>query len=251
MDSLHISVYSLEGSDHPYQDRWLVHPSGDSVRTAVIDGVTPWRSEPVPGSDAAQYAASTLMRDLALPLSLPEAFRQANRELHSAALKPARRQSAAAAAAVDVREQRGILDCSGIVAGDCEWWVANDRSAEMRLLVGGTMWAPAALREMERLNSTDPISPQTEAGGERLRQREADVFDAPNTFLRHAVGRFPDPHFSLAGGKFTSVLLASDGVRLLEAPAVRADSDFLSEWLSHISGETKRDDITVMLIQPA
>lgn len=191
------------------------------------------------------------MRDLALPLSLPEAFHQANRELHNACLTPARRQSATAAVAVDIREQHGILDCSGIVAGDCEWWVANNRSAEMRLLIGGTMWAPAALKEMDRLNSMDPINPEMEDGGERLRQREADVFDAPNTFLRHAVGRFPDPHFSLAGGKFTSVLLASDGVRLLEAPEVRADSDFLSEWLIRISGETKRDDITVMLIQPA
>jgi hypothetical protein len=246
---LSIFVLTNRGSQHPNQDRWLIHPMEDGVtRVAVMDGMTPWRSEPQLGDDAAQFAASTVMRNLALPLRLEDAFICANRELHSAALSPSRRQAVTMAVAVDITIERGLLACEGLLSGDCEWWVASSGDESMRLLLGGHNITQEGLDALAAINCDANPDMRTEEGFEQALQREAAALDAPSLFHRHGIGRFPQPHFTHGSGRFSAILLASDGTRLQEAPNVPVDLGSLRRWLHQVAHEEYRDDITVVAV---
>ena len=154
-----VQVFSAQGSEHPNQDRWLVYPSSDNaLRVAVIDGVTPWRNELVPGGDSGQFAASVVVSNLLLPLPIEEAFRRANRELFNPVLNPGARQTMAAGVAVDVSQKMGWLNCSGLVAADCEWWVSEDRSPYVHLFVGGEARTEEALEAARQRALEEPVA---------------------------------------------------------------------------------------------
>ena len=240
-----IHLFASEGSEHPYQDRWLIHPvSNDTLRVAVIDGVTPWQTEPCFGGDSGQFAASALMSTLYLPVSLSEAFDRVNRDLHNPVLRPYARQTMAAAVALDISQQRGWLDCSGLVAADCEWWVTENGSPKMHLFVGGDARTEEAIEAARQHAKAIPVMPNRDS----KRQREAEDYADNSSFHRHAVGRCENPRFGSGEGRFTSVLLASDGALLAEAPNVVADPESLWAWLSNIESRSPRDDFTALLV---
>lgn len=240
-----VRIFSAQGSEHPNQDRWVVHPISDStLRVAIIDGVTPWRSELVPGGDSGQFAASTVASNLLLPLSIEDAFRRANRELYNPALAPGARQTMAAAAAVDINEAMGWINCSGLVAADCEWWVAEDRSPYAHLFVGGEARTEEALEASQRRALEEPVGEDFDS----RRLRESEDFADLSSFHRHAIGRCETPKFTAGEGRFNSIVLASDGARLSDAPKVSADPELIWSWLDHIENQCPRDDFTVITV---
>lgn len=214
------------------------------MRVGVIDGVTPWRSGPTFGGDAAQFAASVLLSRLSLPIMLEEAFALSNRELHDPALTPLARQSMAASAAVDISYSMGWIEATGIVAADCEIWTSDKPSASAHLLVGGEARRSEKIQKhQDRLNA----EPRGEDWDSR-RLRESEDFPHPDDYIRHAVGFCENPRFSIGQGKFNSLILATDGARLSEAPRVIAEPEALWLWLDKVEDTSPRDDFTVISI---
>lgn len=246
LEGIRVEVFASEGSEHPCQDRWVVHPFGERVRIAAIDGSTPWHAAPAPGADAAAFAAATVAGMLLLPVPARESLLLANRALHDPAVLPARRQAMATACVVDAAIARRGLDCRGLVASDCEWWVSNGES-DMRLLVGGEARKPSALRAARERLDAEPLP---DDGVEALRQREAEDYDDPEAWHSHAVGRVAAPRFLAGEGVFERIVIASDGALLSESPR-SADSDVLQEWLASVEAREYRDDFTVLLVAPA
>lgn len=240
-----IDVFSSEGSEHPNQDRWLLLPRSDgSIRVAVIDGVTPWRNEPVPAGDSGQFSASVVQAALNLPWPIKEAFAHANRELHSPALRPLGRQAMAAAVAVDISKVLGRLDCSGMVAADCEWWATEADQPLVRFFIGGEGRTAIALAAAQERSLREPAAPDRDS----QREREAEDFGSPDAFHRHAIGLCPHPKFTTGEGRFTSIVLASDGARLGEAPEVSAHPESLRAWLEYVESSPTRDDFTMLIV---
>jgi len=240
-----IEIFSSEGTEHPNQDRWIMHQTGvNSMRAGVIDGVTPWRSAPTLGGDAAQFAASIVLSRLSLPVTLEEAFKLSNRELHDVALTPLARQSMAASAAVDISYSMGWIVTTGIVAADCEIWTSDKPAASAHLLVGGEARKSEKVKEHQSRLAREPRGNDWDS----QRLRESEDFSRPDDYSRHAVGFCEKPRFSVGQGKFNNIILATGGARLSDAPRVNADPEALWLWLDKVEDASPREDFTVMSI---
>lgn len=212
----------------------MLQPFEEVLRVAVVDGVTPWRAEHHPG-DAAQWAAATCVKHLLIPGDLTERLADANDEVYDPGVAPSRRQAMAAVAAVDVCVDDGQLVGYCVVAADCEVWVAN---GELKLVAGGPAEQPAVREQMQgRRDRWQSLS-----FDERLAE-EAELLESPDTQVRHAVGRYPDPAFAAERLRATHVILASDGARLAEAVAGGVTLERLPEWLQMVAAQADRDDM--------
>ena len=98
-EGITVEAISSTGTRTESQDRWLVQEIGDTLRVAVVDGVTPWRN-PMVGVNAGSWAAATCVKYLSLPGSITSHLDEANTALHDPSIAPSRRQSMAAVAAV-------------------------------------------------------------------------------------------------------------------------------------------------------
>jgi len=243
---LRAEVFHAEGSEHANQDRWFVQPHGSCLRVAAIDGATPWRAPRSPGDDAAQWAASTTLGALALPLDAESALRHANKMVHDPTVAPSRRQAMAAVAVADCLPDGSRVRWSGVVAADCEIWVADSHKAAMRLVLGGDFLRPDARRawkEKLALNNAWSLD-------ERL-AAEADLLDDPATQIRHAVGRYEVPVFDHDAGVAGVIVLASDGAQLIEAVRHGVSVSDLGAWLQDVAATSSRDDLTCVIVESA
>lgn len=244
--NLRVEVFHAEGSEHVNQDRWFAQQQGSCLRVAAIDGVMPWRTASSPGGDAAQWAAATVVGALALPLDADAALRHANRLVHCPEVAPSRRQAMAAAAVADCRQVGNSVSWSGVVAADCEIWVADSRESALRLVLGGDCIRPdVGLAWGKQLASHSIWSLD-----ERLAAK-AELFDDPATQIRHAVGRYPIPVFDYGTGAANVIVLSSDGSRMLEAARQKVSVGDLSAWLQDVVGRSPRDDLTCVVVEAA
>lgn len=234
LNRIKVDVYHHPGSGHANQDRWMLQPLGEMLRVAVVDGVTPWRS-PQRAGDAAQWAAATCVKHLLLPGDLGERLTDANDEVYDPDITPSRRQAMAAVAAADLYVEGGQLIGYCAVAADCEVWVATD---ELHLAAGGDFLYPA-VREQLRQRHDRWRSLSFDA---RLSE-EAELLEDPDTQLRHAIGRYPAPTFSVERLQAAHIVLATDGARLAEAAANGATLEDLPEWLQGVAARAERDDM--------
>lgn len=243
---LRVEVFHDKGSEHANQDRWFVQQQDSYLRVAAIDGVTPWRTPSSPGDDAAQWAAAMTVGALALPLGADAALRHANRLIHCPEVVPSRRQAMAAAAVADCRQVGNSVSWSGVVAADCEIWVADSRESALRLVLGGDFVRPdVGLAWGKQLASHRMWSLD-----ERL-AAEAELFDDPTTQIRHAVGRYPIPVFDYGAGAAGVIVLSSDGARMLEAERQGVSVSELSAWLQDVVDRSPRDDLTCVVVEAA
>ena len=243
---LRAEIFHAEGSEHANQDRWFAQPHGSCLRVAAIDGATPWRSPRSPGDDAAQWAASTTLGALALPLDAESALRHANKMVHDPNVAPSRRQAMAAVAVADCYLDGSRVHWSGVVAADCEIWVADSRKASLRLVLGGDFVRADVRRAWkETLTSNNAWSLD-----ERL-AAEADLLDDPATQIRHAVGRYEVPVFDHDAGHAGVVVLASDAAQLIEAVRQGVSVSDLSAWLQGVAAIRSRDDLTCLIVESA
>lgn len=153
----------------------------------------------------------------------------------------------AAAVAADITLKMGRLDCSGLVAADCEWWGTDNGNATMRLFIGGEARTAEAI---EKAQARAILSPPKE-GEDARREREAEDFAELSSVHRHAIGLCDEPKFTAGEGRFDTIILASDGAILTEAPQVSADPEVLWSWLDHVENITPRDDFTVITVTAA
>jgi hypothetical protein len=240
LNKIKVDVYHHPGSGHANQDRWTLQPFEEVLRVAVVDGVTPWSANYFTG-DAAQWAAATCVKHLLLPGDLTERLTDANDEVHDPAITPSRRQAMAAVAAADLFVENGQLAGHCVVAADCEVWVIVD---DMLLLgAGGDFLRPAVRGHIRQQRDRW----QALSFDERL-EEEAALLEDPATQVRHAVGRYPAPVFSVERLRATHIVLATDGARLAEAAAIGVTLDGLPEWLQGVAARADRDDMVCAVV---
>jgi serine/threonine protein phosphatase PrpC len=235
------------------QDAELVwpHPSGDFVRVAVLDGVTPSAAcQTVAGVPGAMYAAAIARLALQHPQhTLEECAIAANRVLHDERLTRSRDQMQTCVTAADVFPDGRI---EVLRAGDCEAWARTDDGwVELGCGTALTEYAEAAWNDWQRRHP---------------RVDRATRHDGEERFLGHvqawtstALGRFATPklqRYTVHGAR--ELVLASDGARLSEAQL-----EDLPGWLGGLRGwERSRsqlrlaagkvhDDVSVLRLLPA
>jgi serine/threonine protein phosphatase PrpC len=230
------------------QDAQLVwpDPTGQRLRVAVLDGVTPTRNcRSVVGVAGPMYAAAVARLALQRPGStLEDSVLAANRHLHDGAVARSRDQAQTCVTAADVFPDGRV---EVVRAGDCDAWA---RTADG--------WVP--------LGCGTAMTAQVAAAWDDWQSRNADVsrearHDAEEAFLGRAdawtstaVGRFERPvvrSFSLDG--VSELVLASDGARVSE-PVL----DELPTWIGGLrqwereraglgrAAEKVHDDVTLL-----
>jgi serine/threonine protein phosphatase PrpC len=230
------------------QDAQLVwpDPSGERLRVAVFDGVTPTRNcRSVVGVAGPMYAAAVAR--LALQRSgsaLEDCVLAANRHLHDGAVTRSRDQVQTCVTAADVFPDGRV---EVVRAGDCDAWA---RTADG--------WFP--------LGCGTPLTAQVAAGWDEWQGRNADIgrearheaeegfLGRPDAWTSTAIGRFERPvmrRFSVEG--VSELVLATDGARLTE-PVL----DELPTWIGDLrrwereradlgrAAEKVHDDVTVL-----
>ncbi|MEI6622232.1 MAG: hypothetical protein WCP28_10035 [Actinomycetes bacterium] len=245
-DGLLVAVFHSAGSEHADQDRWMVQPFADVLRVAAIDGVTPWRGTECPGQDAGQWAASSVLGSLSLPMSIRDALGEANARLHPPEITPSRRQNMCAVAAADCRREDAAVSFGAVVAADCEVWVAESGRSPLVLAAGGDYLRPDVRREWEQR--------QQQLAGcsfDELLLAESHLLDDPDTQICHAVGRYAHPEFRSTSGVANTVVLASDGACLQEAADAGVGAHDFDTWLASVESRPVRDDFTCLRITVA
>lgn len=242
LNGIKVEVYHHSGSRHANQDRWMLQPFGDTLRVAVVDGVTPWRTHQRAG-DAAQWAAAVCVKHLLLPGDLLGRLVEANDDIHDPSVAPSRRQAMAAVAAVDLCIEGGQMvgDCA--VAADCEVWEAVDG---LKLIAGGDFLRPDVRERVRQQHDR-----WMELSLDERKREEADLLESPDTQICHAVGRYRAPTFSVERLQAPCVVLATDGARIGEAVASGATVDDIPTWLQTSATHMDRDDLTCVVITAA
>jgi serine/threonine protein phosphatase PrpC len=243
-----IEVWEQSSGATASEDAHLVwpDPSGERLRVAVFDGVTPSRNcRRVVGVAGAMYAAAVAR--LALQRSdsdLADCLAAANRHLHDGAVPRSRDQMQTCVTAADVfRDGRVEL----VRAGDCEAW-ARTEDGWVALGSGTALSEPVAVQWADWQRRNARISRQAR------HDAEEHVLGRPDAWTSTALGRFARPviqRFSVAG--VTELVLASDGARLSE-PALGELGrwiDGLRRWERQRAGAGRaggkvHDDVTVI-----
>jgi hypothetical protein len=240
-----MSVFHAEGSGHANQDRWLVHPlTSGAVRVGAIDGVTPWRCEPVPSGDAGAFAASVAVSALLLDWPLPDALQYINETLHSPSISPSQRQVMTSAAVADCRRDGTTVSFYAAVAADCEVWVADSLDGPMSLAVGGDFLRADVRAAIMAKRVMHPDWTHDERVAD-----EAHILENPATQVRHALGRYARPVLDQASGNAPVVILATDGAHLKDASLAGIPARGLQQWCESAAGaEHPRDDLTRIVI---
>jgi hypothetical protein len=230
------------------QDAQLVwpDPSGDRLRVAVLDGVTPTRHcRSVVGVVGAMYAVAVARLSLQRTGSaLEDCVLEANRHLHDSNVARSRDQAQACVTAADIFPD-GRVDV--VRAGDCDAW-ARTAAGWVPLGCGTSLTAPVAARWDEWQGRNPQVS------RDERHDAEEGFLGRPDAWTSTVVGRFERPvirRFSLDG--VSVLVLASDGARLSE-PVL----DELPDWLDGLRGwerdrpglgraaEKVHDDVTVL-----
>jgi hypothetical protein len=230
------------------QDAQLVwpDPSGERLRVAVFDGVTPTNNcRSVVGVAGPMYAAAVAR--LALQRSdssLEDCVLTANRHLHDGAVPRSRDQVQTCVTAADVFPDGRV---EVVRAGDCDAWARTEDG-----------WVP--------LGCGTPLTARVAAGWDEWQGRNADIsrearheaeegfLGRPDAWTSTAVGRFERPVMRRFGVEGVSELvLATDGARLTE-PVL----DELPTWIGDLrrwererahlgrAAEKVHDDVTVL-----
>jgi hypothetical protein len=237
-----VDIYSSDGSKCPLHERWLVLPQGDVLRVAIADSTVSTHLTPVPGGDEGQFAAAAVTATLGLRVPLKEAFIQANKELHTSV--PGMPTLIAAAVAADISQGRDAIDCSSLIAADCELWASDAELLPIRLVIGGD----ARTSEAPRADTLGGGVYSDDATVQVIQGRESRLLGPPEHFHRHAIGLTSRPRFTMAQGRFFSVILATFGARLSEAPRLCATPETLLAWLEYVERASSGGDFTAMLV---
>jgi len=250
-NELHIRIFSLTGTRHDNQDRWTVLTTNKEIRAAVADGCTPWRSVEAPGGDPAAWAASTAIRHLSSPSSMPRALAKANKELWTPGLEYSRQQAMTQVVAADLRYEDGAISFTACAAGDSEIWVAGNSNGTIHLAAGGLegALAPHALKKWKNME-------ESQSGNSSFDEKllyEAATFEHKENWNSPGVGRYPDTKYSHTPftGTTSTLILASDGADLTEAAAQQVPVKQIPEWLNKVAEKTDRDDLTCVIIETA
>jgi len=243
-----IEVWEQPSGSAASQDAQLVwpDPTGERLRVAVLDGVTPTRGcRSVVGVTGAMYAAAVAR--LALQRSecaLEDCVLAANRHLHDSAIARSRDQAQTCVTAAEVLPDGRV---EVVRAGDCDAWGRTD-GGWVPLGCGTSLMASVAARwdDWQRQNA--------DVSREERHDAEDGLLGRPDAWTSTAVGRFERPvlrRFRLHA--VSELVLASDGARLSE-PVL----DDLPEWIGGLRGwERERtelrpgaqkvhDDVTVL-----
>jgi hypothetical protein len=221
-------------------------PTGERLRVAVLDGVTPTRNcRSVVGVAGPMYAAAVARLALQRPGStLEDSVMAANRHLHDSTVARSRDQAQTCVTAADVFPDGRV---EVVRAGDCDAW-ARTADGWVPLGCGTAVTAPVAAAWDEWQLSNADVSRDTR------HDAEESFLGRPDAWTSTAVGRFERPvirSFSLGG--VSELVLASDGARLTE-PVL----DELPTWIGGLrrwerkraglgrAAEKVHDDVTLL-----
>ena len=203
-------VHALEArgssTDPTSADSVLVAAHGDGVRLAVIDGVTALPETPAwMGLDGAVAGMATVRAALLHTDAVERCLRRANRELHRRDL-PGRAQLQATVLVADVSAEGRVALVRGC---DTEAWALEHGSWRCLFPPAPREWAIEAWRR------TLDAEPWLRSDRVARWRRESTVWDDPDAWRSHPIGRFEAPRLEmleLDDGAWESLLLATDGV---------------------------------------